>query len=62
MSAYTDNASIPVMMTPELVDQMKDWTPSVQLKVVESGGGYELTARRVECPNGFECPVRQGKG
>lgn len=54
-----------VMMTPELVEQLEEWSEYVQLKVVRTPGigtGYELTARRIECPNGFECPVRQGKG
>lgn len=64
MSAFTDNPSVCVMMTPELVEQLEEWSESVQLKVVRTPGvgtGYELTARRIECPN-FTCPVAAGRG
>lgn len=38
-----------VLMSPELVERLKDWSEPVQIKVDRSPDGrYELTARRVE--------------
>lgn len=64
MSAFTDNPSVVVMMTPELVEQLDEWSEYVQVKVVRTPGvgtGYELTARLAECPN-FECPIAAKRG
>lgn len=57
----TENPTVTVLVSPELIAQMKDdWSPPVQVQIIETPGvgtGWELVARRIYAPDGAELQV-----
>jgi len=43
----TPDQEIVIKASPEVIEALKDWSPPVQLQIIEFGGRYECTVRRL---------------